>query len=295
MARKVTVFLRGGLGNQMFQYAAGFDLAKRSNAQLVLDTTFLNDRFPRKEFTFRTYDLDILGIDTDFTVLSKISGAIPIPGLWLGLDLALAKIKNFLGVQKIIKEPSVTSAGISATQGSVLLFGYWQNEKYFSGTKDDLRTIFNVSIPLEGAAEEIAEKMRNTNSVAVFVRRGDYVKFASVRAQMGDTSVAYYQSAAAYIAEHVDHPTFFVFSDDIEWCEENLKIPFSTTYVPNTQEMIVPIGSSIWRSANTVSSRTARFPGGPHGSVKIPKKSLSRRKNGMLPSLKRETRRFLNG
>lgn len=47
----VTVILRGGLGNQMFQYAAGLDLALKNGAKLVLDKTYLNDRFPRRQFT----------------------------------------------------------------------------------------------------------------------------------------------------------------------------------------------------------------------------------------------------
>src|ERR1700733_7355534 len=58
----VTVFLRGGLGNQMFQYAAGLSLSLKNGVPLFLDTTFLNDRFPRREMTYRTFDLDIFNL-----------------------------------------------------------------------------------------------------------------------------------------------------------------------------------------------------------------------------------------
>ena len=52
----IKVFLRGGLGNQMFQYALGLNLAKKQNTDLVLDATFLNDRFPRPNFVYRNYE-----------------------------------------------------------------------------------------------------------------------------------------------------------------------------------------------------------------------------------------------
>jgi len=241
MARKITVLLMGGLGNQMFQYAAGFSLAKKNNAQLFLDTTLLNDRFPRKEFTFRTLDLDIFGIAPNFTTFSKVSQAMPIPGVWLGIDYSLIKARDVLGIQKTIKERSpVFDPDIFNMESNALLFGYWQSEKYFENVKDDLRAVFDFKIPLAGVAKEIAEKIKSTNSVALFVRRGDYVNFARVRAEMGDTNITYYKNAITYIAERVNNPAFFIFSNDIEWCRDNLKIPFPAMYIDNDPAKVGP-------------------------------------------------------
>src|ERR1700722_12416571 len=100
----VTVFLRGGLWKQMFQYAAGLAAARAANVPLVLDTVYVNDRFPRPAFSPRTYDLDIFYIDEPVTTLSRISGAFPIPGVWLGIDLAMALAQSGLGIRKFLKE-----------------------------------------------------------------------------------------------------------------------------------------------------------------------------------------------
>ncbi len=259
MARRtITVFLRGGLGNQMFQYALGFHLAKKNNAELMLDTTFLNDRFPRREFTYRTFDLDIFAFLFErervnkgvlrsseseggyaweckprFTTLSKISEKFPIPGVWLGLDLTFLAAKNIFGIQKIIKEKKdyIFEPEVLSAKGNIVLWGYWQTEKYFADIAPDISKEFSFKEKLSGEAAEIAKKIKNTNSVSIHIRRGDYAKFKNVKKIVGDTDISYYGRAISYIAELVSKPHFFVFSDDIAWCRENVRIPFPATYL----------------------------------------------------------------
>ena len=230
---KITIFLRGGVGNQMFQHAAGFALAKKNNAELFLDTTFLNDRFPRSEFTYRTFDLDIFSLSAPrLTVLSKISSVIPIPGFWLGLDVFFMETKKIFGIAGIAREKKncVFDPEIARTKGSATLFGFWQSEKYFTEVADDVRNEFRFKEPLRGEAAALAEQIKSSNSVSLHVRRGDYIKFESMKKITGDTDLPYYHKAISYIAERVSAPHFFVFSDDLAWCRENLKIPFPATY-----------------------------------------------------------------
>jgi len=228
----VTVFLRGGLGNQMFQYALGLNLAKKNRCPLVLDTVFLRDRFPRRNFTYRTYDMDVFAIDPSFTVLSDAADTFPIPGLWLGLDIAGILARRVSGSQTLIREKSkVFDPSVFAAKGDVLLYGRWQSEEYFAGIADDVRTAFKFRHRLEGEAETLAEKIVAVNSVSLHVRRGDYVTFNNVERRMGATDLAYYDRAAKYIGERVTNPIFFLFSDDIQWCKKNVAIPFPTTYV----------------------------------------------------------------
>lgn len=234
----VKVFLRGGLGNQMFQYAAGLAVAKKNNTQLVLDTVFLNDRLPRRNFSYRTYDLDIFTLDPRFTALSKYSQNVPIPGFWLALDLGLMKLKSLFGKQYIIKEKKEFSfdPDIFKKEGNVLLWGRWQNEKYFKDIADEVRTAFIFKDPLAGEAATIADDIRSSDSVSIHVRRGDFVAFKNVAEMMGETDLSYYNRAVAYVAGHVGNPKLFVFSDDIDWCKDNLKLPFPSVYVPASAE-----------------------------------------------------------
>lgn len=229
----VTVFLRGGLGNQMFQYALGLHLAKKNNAGLFLDTVFLNDRFPRKEFAYRTYDLGVFRQEARFTLLSRISTALPVPGLWLALDIAFMKAMGVLGVCRIIKEKDeyAFDPAVLHAAGNIVLWGRWQNEKYFADVAGEVARAFRPRDEFTGDAARIAQEIRETNSVSLHVRRGDYAAFKSVEQLHGKTDLGYYGRAVSYIAGHVSRPHFFVFSDDIAWCRENLKIGFPATFV----------------------------------------------------------------
>jgi Glycosyl transferase family 11 len=218
----------------MFQYALGRNLAKKYKTEVVFDTTFLTDRFPRGGTTFFNYDLDIFGIVPELTPLSKIANAMPIPGVWLGFDVAFIKARDVLGLRKFIKEPANAAFEPKVfTSGSdILLWGYWQSEKYFKEDAQEIRAAFAFKSPLAGEAARIAEEIKKTNSVALHVRRGDYVTAKSTLKLMGDTNLAYYKDAIAHIAANVRDPHFFVFSNDVAWCEANLKTTFPMTYVP---------------------------------------------------------------
>jgi hypothetical protein len=229
----ITVFLRGGLGNQMFQYALGLNLAKKNETELVLDTTFLNDRFPRREFTYRSYALDAFALEPRFTVLSRISSALPVPGLWLGLDLALMQAQSMFGGCVILKEEneSVFDPAVLTARGNIVLWGYWQSEKYFRDVGREIKEAFKFRSKLTGEAARLAEEIWKTESVSIHIRRGDYAAIESVEKLHGKTDLDYYARAVAYISARLKNPRFFVFSDDISWCRQNLKTRFSTTFV----------------------------------------------------------------
>ncbi len=228
----ITVFLRGGLGNQMFQYALGLNLAKKNKTGLVIDTTFLNDRFPRKQFTRRTYDLGVFDAAPRLTALSKVSDAVLVPGVWLGLDLALIAAKKGLGIQRLIKEKndSMFDPDVLRAPANSVLWGYWQNEKYFAEIGDDVRAAFRFKNPLIGDAAALAEKIRSCNSVSLHVRRGDYLLPKYVK-EYGAMDVSYYDRAVRYIAERVPDTRVFVFSDDPGWVAKNLKLTVPAIYL----------------------------------------------------------------
>ena len=233
----VVVSLRGGLGNQMFQYAAGLAASHAGNVPLVLDTVYLNDRSPRPAFSPRTYDLGIFHIDAPVTQLSKISGAFPIPGAWIGLDLAAVLVRSGLGIRRLLKErkrfifdPRVVDGG-----KELFLWGFWQTPKYFKGIEDELRAAFRFKHPLDGESARIAKDIMNGESVSLHVRRADYV-LPKYEKGYGKTDVAYYERAVGIIASRVRDPKFYIFSDDIAWCRGNIKFPFPTEYIERASE-----------------------------------------------------------
>lgn len=221
----VTVYLRGGLGNQMFQYAAGLSMAKKNNTKLLIDAVYLSDRTPRPNFTYRDYDLDIFTLQPRYTKLSKMSQVFPLPLFWLVLDMGATITAHLLGLQRYISEKSETfDPKIFQSTGNMFLFGRWQSEKYFKEIADEVKAAFQFRIPLNIEAVRMKEKINSTNSVSLHVRRGDYATHKNVLQMMGQTNVKYYQNAIEYISQKIDAPNFFVFSDDIEWCKENIVI-----------------------------------------------------------------------
>jgi len=233
----VVVALRGGLGNQMFQYAAGLAAARAAGVPLKLDTVYLNDRFPRPSFSPRTYDLDIFYVESQMTRLSRASSSFPVPGFWLGLDLALVHAKNALGIGKVLKEKRGFVFDPEVTSGTkeLFLWGFWQTPKYFSGIEDELREAFRFVHPLDGDAARIAEDIKNTNSVSLHVRRADYV-LPKYRNTYGETNLSYYDKAVQSMAQKVADPKFYIFSDDIAWCKENIKLSFPVEYIERSSE-----------------------------------------------------------
>jgi len=217
----------------MFQYAFGLNLARKNNTELLLDTVFLADRLPRREFTYRTFALDVFRLEPRFTRLSTISGAIPVPGLWLAMDLTLIKLRELLQVSALLKEKHEPILDLQALQngGNALVWGFWHSEKYFADVADEIRKEFQLKNKLSGDAARIGEKVSATNSVSLHVRRRDYVNCERNKRETGETDVPYYNRAAFYVAERVTNLHFYVFSDDIAWCEENLHLAFPTTYV----------------------------------------------------------------
>ena len=219
----VTVRIIGGLGNQMFQYAAGLALATRTGARLVLDTT-----------AFETYTLHRYGLDS-----WQISGT---PGDVRAtiLPLALAARYGLHGVARLWKRqqgifawrwPSgrlpryyrepffpCDDAGWAALTAPVYLDGYFQSPLYFSSITDLVRREFQLAVPLSGDAAGYAAAIRALPCpVAVHVRRGDYVSNAHTTATHGLLGAEYYTAAL----EIMDRLTagaahYVVFSDDLD-------------------------------------------------------------------------------
>lgn len=109
--------------------------------------------------------------------------------------------------------------------------GYWQSERYFEEVADDVRSSFRFSEDdLGDTNKALLEQMRQTNSVSLHVRRGDYVGIEWMANIC--TLDGYYAPAVDYIRQREQDLHFFVFSNDIAWCRENLALD-NCCYVDN--------------------------------------------------------------
>ena len=235
----IRLVIRGGLGNQMFQYAVALALAKKQGKQLLIDTVFLEEKLPfLKNRTYRKYGLGVFLLDPDskLSVLSQAARRFSIPYLWLSLNACLLTFSRILGLRMIRQHGDDFDPSLTSQKGDLLLFGYWTSETYFKQIQSAVRSSFTFRRPLDGEAADVARQISDCNSVSVHVRRGDYVSLKAVQQYMAQTSLSFYADAIQRIRELSgnaggDALTAFVFSDDVAWCQQNLSLGIPTVYV----------------------------------------------------------------
>lgn len=212
----IAVLLQGGLGNQMFQYAAGRTLAARRGVPLVLSRAALSS--PARGETPRPYELNRFRIEARLAHASEERE--------IAIACHLGGVTRWLGRWKVRRErsPRYDPAVLDSADGT-LLRGYWQSEKYFSDCAERIGRELELAQPLPAAHAALRERMRETASVSLHVRRGDYVTSRTAAAFHGELPMDYYQRAIDRIRDVVAAPSFFIFSDDPAWCREHLDIP----------------------------------------------------------------------
>ena len=116
--------------------------------------------------------------------------------------------------------------------------GKLKKEKYFKNIEANIRKEFTLKNLLTSESTKWQEKIRQTkNSVSLHIRRGDYVQDAKTNAFHGTCNLEYYKNALQKIVDKIGNTEIeiFIFSDDIEWAKENLKFPYPTNFVSNSQ------------------------------------------------------------
>lgn len=205
--------LIGGLGNQMFQYAAGRRLSYVHNTPLQLDISDL------KRLKTRKYELDCFNIKGE--IIERQNN-----------DLFGKIVKRLTNRENIYFEKNFRfDRAILNLPDNVTLVGYWQSEKYFSDIEGIIRKELNFKHSPIGKIRSILRKVRSSESVAIHFRRTDYIDNKKFFYYHGVCSLDYYQKAISLIAERLKSPEFFIFSDDLPWVKRNLKIEHPAFFV----------------------------------------------------------------
>jgi hypothetical protein len=224
----VIVKLMGGLGNQLFQYAAGRRLALARRVALKLDAR----EFDRPEGP--TYRLGYFRIKAGLATVPEILRVVG----WSGPRIRRAAFRlaqSFLPYYRRAVVWEQRRAGfhprVLCAPGNAYLIGSWQDERYFADFADVIRDELVVKSEPDGRNRELADRIAGTESVCLHVRRGDYVTDPWAFRTLGVCGMDYYARCIARVAEQCHEPHFFVFSDEPEWARANLPLDRPATIV----------------------------------------------------------------
>lgn len=203
----IIVTLMGGMGNQMFQYSLAKSLSIKNNIPFKIDLSFLKNRNMGSDFVYRDYDLDIFNISPDFDInKSDVEGLI---------NLKEPTYHYCEEIMDFVQQHS---------NENIRIEGYWQTPKYFRGIEDEIRKDFLFIEPIEKNKDtniiSMLDDILSSNSIMINVRRTDYLN-TNFHGVMGND---YITNACKLIESKVDNPKYFIFSDDIDWCIDNIKL-----------------------------------------------------------------------
>ncbi|MGM0588346.1 MAG: alpha-1,2-fucosyltransferase [Bacteroidota bacterium] len=199
--------LLGGLGNQLFQYAAGYSLSYMLSTRLYLDIQKL-EMSKKRDFALH--------------VFPNINARVIKPKNFTVHDRVKCKYLNIFRKQKKLSHFSEPDYGycpeLFECNNDCYLTGYWQSYKYFSAIAQQLKESLRFPRIKHPHLLAIEKKMMATdNIVCVHIRRGDYVKNSHTNKVHGILPLSYYTRAIEIINNNTQNPSYYIFSDDPNW------------------------------------------------------------------------------
>lgn len=219
----INIIIQGGFGNQLFQYAMGYSLAKRIGSELCLDVSFYDYvKTSKAKGAVRENNLNKLCL-SNAKYISEPEG---FGRIILGSHLHRTWLSWVLGFRYPVIWEDVANCRIyqpwllkrAASKKNVILYGFWQNTKYFDDCLADLKRQFIPNYELDLSVKAIKDRIENArSSVGIHVRRGDFVALGWAEGP------DYYLRAIEEMKQQIGDCQFFIISDDKEWAKEHFE------------------------------------------------------------------------
>lgn len=224
----IIIRLNGGLGNQLFQYAAAYSLASKNNDLLKIDVAGYQTDTNQKQI-YRNLDI------ADFSISAEIASPVEVKktkNRWGSFSKLLRLFR-----QKILKLYYVDwHPAILNQVGNIYLDGYFQSEKYFLGRFDRIVEEFTLKTDLYKEIEPIVNGIQSKPiSVSLHIRRGDYAENPKTMKHHLVCDVGYYERAIKYMQQKFPSLHLFIFSDDPDWVKKNLFLGEHTTFISSSK------------------------------------------------------------
>lgn len=219
----------GGLGNQMFDYAFMVRLSRDNKASMFHPYKDNSKRYGHAGFQLEEI-FELRPSDRKKRIGVSLFGA-----YWHATRLFPKRLTptllGLVGMHEVKVEENFVyyPEALQSSHKNELFMGTWQSQQYFEGAEDDVRKAFTFK---EELLNEPTQKLRSAieacNAVSLHVRRDDYLSTQYAQGFGGICTKEYYQNAIAFMKKHMDGASLFVFSDDINWCRENLDLDDAT-------------------------------------------------------------------
>jgi hypothetical protein len=217
----IAVQLKGGLGNQIFQYALGRRLSIDNHCSLTFDArSYKYDRL--RKFALSQFKCSI-------NLMSPF--AFPLQGPFRHLNSPYKRLINNNALKVFNESTFSFQPHILECGDGTYLAGYWQSEKYFLPIRDILLNDLQLSIPLQNDDQRLSEEISQNNSVSIHVRRGDYLTDSKTNSYHGLCDISWYQRAILKVINETNPSKFYIFSDDYEWVKSNLRLNLPTEFI----------------------------------------------------------------
>lgn len=249
--KRVIAIVRGGLGNQMFIYAASRQIALRNDARLILVTDSFEDETHGRHFLLDQFSIaaevtSLRSADIPYSrhhhewaeKLGRYFSAVskPYPHYFV------ERTKNFLNHRVPVDRRALNLK----VNDFLIVDGFFQNENYFSEISEVVKSDLSLRAPLSSGSQITAAEIEQSSSVCLHFRRTELEQKAMLEKHgrkkwMGGYAQGlgrdYYLKAIELIEKKVSSPRYFCFSDHPEWVMENINLPVTPTFVSqnNTQ------------------------------------------------------------
>lgn len=204
------VWIDGGLGNQMFQYALALKMESMGR-QVKIDVTKYAEHHVHNDF-----ELDkVFNISCPFADIDEIKKL----GYRKANHLTELLKKTPFGKKTIYNNESYTFDPDVLQMDGYYLEGYWQSEKYFSDIREKILDTYHFPEFSAESQKEYADRIKNGCSVSVHIRRGDYLNYSYLQ---DICTMDYYKNAMKYFREtYEENVKFYIFTNDLPWAEEH--------------------------------------------------------------------------
>ena len=215
----IVMRIKGGLGNQLFQYSAAYALSKRLNQPFVFNPAFTGN-MTQRGYKFSELKVDVNNVMSDESLPSKV---IRLKSKYINKAARILnqKIHNCGEYTYLLEtRDEFVPEFETITAPNIYVDGYFQTEEYFKQYRSDLLSQFQPNYKAEDPFLKVLDQIQHHNSVAVHVRRSDFKKDSNPFHYLLDEN--YYRKAVCFIRSKVQSPVFFWFSDDMEWVKTHI-------------------------------------------------------------------------